>query len=562
MASSSAERQIAELEYGHAGLQEMLGDALVELNYLKEKHRLDRQAIQLLQRKTQQVSAEAEVGFQLVKDQKSQATQEQLTQLQQAGADLETKLAAGAAQQTALQGQLSAVQAELGDKTKQLAAAQKQSQDWQSAAAAAECASRDRLLAAQQHGVAVEERARLAEQIAAAAQERANLAEQRLAQRSVAIEERLKAADERSHLSQDLSQERLRAAVEKASMLEEHLREQLSHAREDLQRETQQRATLQAELRAKDKRIRELEDMCKEPAATPGRKVAEAMGLVEQPAEDPTADAAAAAGGQAHAGNGKRQRKPSVRALAAQAAAVFDSEAEISEDEAGVSDFDDELGPTAKPAAAPAKKDAAKADEATADPTAAQAQAAAKKRKEASRPVGVAKIDLSTVWGQAATPAGGVGAPAAGAPSQAGPAAPPQHAEAGTAAPVEQQDKENAGAQPPQAAISQPAKAEKQSAPAAQVPAVADSRLQKDPLAAINPRVLEAAAARSTAANNLTAKVAIRKSYSAKPEPSGEAPAKRKLLKPSGNGYSGYVDTLPASMLFGDSFKVPKLLKK
>lgn len=89
----------------------------------------------------------------------------------------------------------------------------------------------------------------------------------------------------------------------------------------------------------------------------------------------------------------------------------------------------------------------------------------------------------------------------------------------------------------------------------------AASQHQRDPLAAINPKVLEAAAARRSNFG-LTAKAVIQTSWAAAKEGDKERPAKRRLLKAGGNLQgSGYLDVVPANMLFGHSFKIPRLLR-
>ncbi|KAK9918373.1 hypothetical protein WJX75_003569 [Coccomyxa subellipsoidea] len=248
-----------------------------------------------------------------------------------------------------------------------------------------------------------------------------------------------------------------------------------------------------------------LSDKAEAAAEQPGN-VAQAPGLLDKK------------GGQRR--KGKAAVAAAQEAVQPQEDAAAADDAVIGEDAEMAEDTEQEGEPDL--AAAPLQESSQGPAESEAEAKAAARQVA---QWERSRPPGVSKVDLTTIWGHDKTPR-----------ADATSAAP-----AGVSADDEATGKEKENGEPPAAARHEVIK-----------PMPGRSRFgsqsEANPLAALHPEVLAAAVkARGSYVSGLSA-----------PNRGGDvAPGKRRLLpKPQP---IGTVAALPRSMLFGQNFQIPKL---
>ncbi|KAL0055387.1 hypothetical protein WJX82_011611 [Trebouxia sp. C0006] len=526
MTQQVTDAELAILEYGQIDLQDLLGDALTELQHCKELQFIDSRSAVLLQEKAHYAAAHADFVYTDLTQSSTQNTKDLLRDL------------AG--------------------------------KSWQ-------------------RHIAVEERARLSEQVAAAARERAEIAEQRLAQRTDLAQERLQHAT-------DLAQERHMAAAQKAAVTEQGLRSEIvslqevlqrAHAarfkeRDDVSQELHEKLqTAQTDLRSaqtdlrtaqrqvaqRDARIAALEEICRhrDSSATPAKQAVEAMDAVGALVDQlDVTDTAAEAANQAPHAPAPVPPAAAVKADATKTAAAKEEEeqAHMADDAFALDTADaavemaslkeveqqndvhmDIEGKQVESKATAANPPAAAAAPAGKDPIAGALQRFG--LKHPSRPVGVAKIDLASSFTDASSPAHALSAATSkpsppgvvGAGKSAGQALP-----SGAGA-----NKENEGQSAALACKAHPA-------------------LQKpipNPPATLNIRVTAAAAARKgDQPGKPTGSQPVLPAHRDSSQP--VVANKRRILKPVNvNYFAGgkHQDVLPANMLFGDAFMVPKLRK-
>ncbi|KAL0035790.1 hypothetical protein WJX77_002662 [Trebouxia sp. C0004] len=683
MSRQVTDAELAILEYGQIDLQELLVDALTEVQHCKELQFIDSRSAVLLREKAHCAAAHADYVYTDLTQSSTQTTkdlqrdlagkscelsaahldlhcwkrkvalqqlrlvsvqedcahqkvhiealtaecsrrQEQCNSLhgemlaaRAQNAQLETRLTDSAASSAGLQDQQVELLASLQDKETLLHDSQTKLQESEAKLLAAEKSALEALHAAEQRYIAVEERARLSEQVAAAVRERAEISEQRLAQRAELAQERLQHA---THLAQ----ERDTAAAQRAAVTEQGLRSEIVSLKEALQRAHAARfkerdavshglheklQTAQTDLRAaqhqvsqKDARIAALEEICRhrDSSATPAKQAVEAMeavgALVDQldvtdtaaeaadqaphaPAPVPTAAAvkddvtkiAAAKDSKQAAGKGARAAGKTTRQQAAVYIRPGKQPAESADHNAKA-----KVGSRGQPAVAArdptTTMDKAKMKEVEqhhdaemdvegeqggseaniANPPAAAAAASGKDPiagalqrfglKHPSRPVGVAKIDLASSFIDASSPAHALSA-ATSKPAPAG--------GVGAGKSIGHTLLSGAGANKEN---------EGQAAGMA-----CKATLQKpmpNPPTALNPRVTAAAAGRK--GDTIDKATGSQPVLPAKDTSQPVVANKRRILKPVNVNYltsSRHQDVLPANMLFGDAFMVPKLRK-